>query len=139
MSQKEMFEAVERTWDAVESGDRERLRALAEELVAPDCEWTPLLSGIDGRTYRGPDGMVAFFGDWLSSFAPRYEDRAFEQVGDGVVVARCTLMIEGRESGVGIDREVALVVEFEGGLLQRGRAFDSRDEAIRAAEELLRA
>ncbi len=134
-----MFEAVDRTWDAVESGDRERLTALAKEFVHPECEWTPLLAGVDGRVYRGPGGMVEFFGEWLNSFAPRYKDRAFEQVGPEIVVAGCRLRIEGRESGVGIDREIALVVQFEDGLLRRGQAFDSGDEALRAARELLNA
>src|SRR5262249_46169066 len=88
------IEAVRKAWDAVERGDMEGLRALAAEAVHPDCEWTPLLAGVDGRTYHGPEGMVAFFSEWLDAFSPRYEDRDFEQLSDDVVLATCRLSIE---------------------------------------------
>jgi len=133
------IEAVRRTWDAVEQGDREVLRALAAEAVHPDCEWTPLLSGVDGRTYHGPDGMVEFFGEWLESFSPRYENREYELLSDDVVLASCRMWIESRETGVEMEREIAVLTQFEGGLLRRGRAYDSRREAIEAAKGLLNA
>jgi len=133
------IESVRRTWDAVERGDRERLRALAAEAVHPDCEWTPLLAGVDGRTYHGPDGMVEFFGEWLESFSPRYENREYEQLSDDVVLASCRMWIESRETGVEMEREIAVLTQFEDGLLHRGRAYDSRGEAIEAAKGLLNA
>ena len=134
------FAAVDATWDAVERNDRERLRALADELVHPECEWTPLLAGVDGRTYLGPEGMIAFFGDWLESFNPRYEDREFEEVAEDVVLASCRLSIEGRESQVGIDRDIALLAVFgDDGLLRKGRAYDTREAALQGAQELLNA
>jgi ketosteroid isomerase-like protein len=133
------IEAVRRTWDAVESGDREDLRALAAEAVHPDCEWTPLLSGVDGRTYHGPDGMVEFFEEWLGSFSPRYEDREYEQLSDDVVLASCRMWIQSRETGVEMQREIAVLTQFENDLLRRGRAYDSRAEAIEAARGLLNA
>jgi ketosteroid isomerase-like protein len=126
-------EVVGRTWDALESGDREQVRTIAAELVHPECEWTPLLSGVDGRSYRGPEGMVEFFDDWLDTFAPTYDDRQFEQIDDDTVLAVCRLSMEGRESGVGIDREIALIAEFEDGRLRRGRVYDSRAAAVEAA------
>jgi hypothetical protein len=134
------FAAVDATWDAVERNDRARLNELADQFVHPDCEWTPLLAGVDGRTYRGPEGMVAFFGDWLDSFNPRYEDRRFEEVAENIILASCRLRVEGRESQVGIDREIALVAMFDDdGLLRRGRAYDSRAAAAEGARELLHA
>jgi len=131
------IEAVKRTWDAVEQGDHEGLRAIAAEAVHPDCEWTPLLSGVDGRTYHGPDGMVAFFEEWLESFEPRYEDRSYEQLSDDVVLATCRMSIEGRGTGVAMEREIAVLTQFEDGLLRRGRAYDTRAEAMDGARELL--
>lgn len=126
-------EIIDRSWDAVQSGDREQVRAMAAELVHPKCEWTPLLSGVDGRTYHGPEGMAEFFEEWLDSFVPAYEDREFKELDDGSVLASCRLKVEGRESGVGIDREIALIAEFEDGQLRRGRVYDSRAEAMEAA------
>jgi hypothetical protein len=125
---------IDAAWDAVQSGDRDRVRAMAAERVHPECEWTPLLSGVDGRTYHGPAGMAEFFEEWLDSFVPVYEDREFTQLDDDTVLARCRLKIEGRESGVAMDREVALIAEFEGDLLRRGRVYDSRAEAMEAAD-----
>jgi ketosteroid isomerase-like protein len=133
------IEAVRRTWDAVERGDREGLRALAAEAVHPDCEWTPLLAGVDGRTYHGPDGMVEFFEEWLESFSPRYENREYEQLSDDVVLASCRMWIESRETGVEMEREIAVLTQFEDGLLRSGKAYDSRGEAIEAAKGLLNA
>ena len=126
-------EIVGRAWDALESGDREQVRAMAAELVHPECEWTPLLTGVDGRSYHGPAGMVEFFDDWLDTFAPTYDDRRFEQIDDDTVLAICRLGMQARESGVGLDREIALIAEFEDGLLRRGRVYDSRAEAMEAA------
>jgi hypothetical protein len=37
---------------------------------------------------------------------------------------------------VSIDREIALLMEWQDGLLRRGRAFDTRAAALEAAEEL---
>ena len=139
MTDSTQIEAVRRTWDAVERGDREELRALAAEAVHPDCEWTPLLAGVDGRTYHGPDGMVEFFGEWLESFSPRYENREYEQLSDDVVLASCRMWIESRETGVEMEREIAVLTQFEDGQLRRGRAYDSRREAIEAAKGLLNA
>ena len=133
------IDAVRRAWDAVEQGDRDGLRALAAEAVHPDCEWTPLLSGVDGRTYHGPDGMVEFFEEWLGSFSPRYENREYEQLSDDVVLASCRMWIESRETGVEMEREIAVLTQFEDGLLRRGRAYGSRGEAIEGARELLNA
>jgi ketosteroid isomerase-like protein len=126
-------EIINRSWDAVQTGDREQVRAMAAELVHPDCEWTPLLSGIDGRTYRGPEGMAEFFEEWLDSFVPVYQDRGFEELDGGAVLATCRLTVEGRGSGVGLDREIALIAEFEDGRLRRGRVYDSRAAAMEAA------
>jgi hypothetical protein len=120
----------------VEKGDTEGLRKLAAEAVHPECEWTPLLSGVDGRTYRGPDGMVEFFTEWLGAFSPRYEDREFEQLSDNVVLATCRMSLESRETGVAMEREVAVISQYEDGLLRRGQAYDSRAEAIEGAKEL---
>ena len=129
-------EILNRAWDTVEREDREGLRVLAAQTVHPDCEWIPLLSGVDGRTYHGPDGMVEFFTEWLDAFKPRYEDRGFEQLSDDTILGTCRLRLESRETGMSMDREIALIGRFEDGLLRQGRVYDSRSEAMDAAREL---
>jgi hypothetical protein len=124
---------VGRAWDAVQSGDREKVRAMTAEVVHPDCEWTPLLSGVDGRTYVGPEGMAEFFDEWLDSFVPAYVDRVFEPLDENTVLASCRLEIQGRETGIDMDREIALIAEYEDGLLRRCRVYDSRAAAMEAA------
>jgi hypothetical protein len=130
------IEILNRGWDAIERDDRGEFRAISRASFHPQCEWTPLLSGVDGRTYHGPDGMVDFFEEWLGSIVPRYEDRQFEELASGVILASCRVHLEGRESGASIDREMALLMEWQDGLFRRGRAFDNRAAALEAAEEL---
>ena len=130
------IEIMNRSWDAIERDDRDGFRAIIQESTHPTLEWTPLLSGVDGRTYHGPDGMVEFFEEWLESFVPRYEDRQFEELGSGVILAHCRVHLESRGSGVSMDQEIDMLMEWQDGLLRRGRAFDTRAAALEAAEEL---
>ena len=131
------IETVRRTWDTVERDDRAGLRALAAESVHPDCEWTPLLAGVDGRTYHGPDGMVAFFERMARRVRAPLRGSRVRGTSDDVILASCRLSLESRETGVEIEREIALLAQCEDGLLRRGRAFDSRAEAVEAAKGLL--
>jgi hypothetical protein len=43
--------------------------------------------------------------------------------------------VRGRESDLEWETELGVVWEFDGGLIRRGRAFDSHAAAIAAAEE----
>jgi ketosteroid isomerase-like protein len=120
--------------DAMEAGDRDVLGTLLVDTLHPDCEWAPLVIGVEGQTYRGPDGARAFFEDFLDSFEVRYEDRQLRAIGDRAVLFLCRMALRGRASGVDVVQEMGVLYEFDDGLLRRGRAYPSHAEAIAAAE-----
>jgi ketosteroid isomerase-like protein len=135
----ERVDAIRRSVDVIESGDRDRFEEVLRDVTHPEIEWTPLIgSGVEG-TYRGHEGITAFYADFLGSFAVRYEDRELRPIGDNVVLLLCRMRVEGRESGVEVDQEMGAVYEFEGGLIRRGRAYPTHTEALAAAEESVRA
>jgi ketosteroid isomerase-like protein len=129
-------DAVRRSLDLIESGDREAMRQLVAEIAHPECEWTPLIGEAVEGTYRGPDGLVSFFEDLLGSFEVRYEDRDLRAIGASGVLSLYQLRLTGRESGLEVDQEMGALFEFEDGLLRRGQAYPTHAEALRAAKAL---
>jgi ketosteroid isomerase-like protein len=103
----------------------------------PDCEWHPFLTArVEGDPgYHGHNGMRAWFEDVDEMFEETQVDlEQYRQVGDRLlVVGRMTA--RDRVSGEEVSSEVAWVVEPKGERFQRGWAYDSHDEAERAARE----
>jgi hypothetical protein len=121
---------------AIERGDREGLKRAITESWHKDCEWFPLIGGVEGDTsYRGHDGIVQFSEDLVNSFEVRYEDQDVRFVGD-TVIGLMNMHLRGRGSGVEIHTELGVVYEIEGELIRRGWAYDSHAAALAAAEEL---
>ena len=127
------IEAIRRAYDLFEAGDREALAALAEEVMHPDCEWIPYVTGVEGRTYRGREGMLEFIDDFLGAFSVTYDIEAVRPVGPRTVLVLGSMTLHGRESGVEVPQDLAVLFEFEDGLIRRGEASD-RETAIAAAE-----
>lgn len=125
--------------ETIERRDRETAKRQIGEFWHEDCEWSPLIAGVEGEsTYHGREGVLQFFEDFLGSFDVSYRDIEFEQIGDAVVWLS-TMSVRGRESGVEVDRELGVVYEFEGDLIRRGRAYESHSAALAAAKELANA
>lgn len=121
---------------AIERGDREGLRRAVAESWHEDCEWFPLITGVEGdSSYRGHDGIVQFSEDLVNAFEVRYDDQEVRLVGSAVV-GLMTMHLRGRGSGVEINTELGVVYEIEGELIRRGWAYDSHADALAAAEEL---
>jgi ketosteroid isomerase-like protein len=130
-------EVVRRSLEAIEAGDLQGFRRLADDHAHPDVEWTPLIgAGVEG-SYRGHGQIEAFFSDYLGSFEVRYLDPDLKALGDDVVVLLGGMRLTGRHSGAVVERELAAVFEFEDGSLRRGTAFATRDEALAAAHKLV--
>jgi ketosteroid isomerase-like protein len=118
--------AVERIFIALIGGEPEAVL----DLVHPQVEWTPThWSG--EQTYRGREGVRR----WLDQFggALEYLDHRVERMQSeddrGAVQAT---VFDSRE-GVMFAVRVAWSFELEEGLLRRGRAHDSWEEALSAA------
>jgi hypothetical protein len=123
-------------FDALERGDMEFVRSWFDQHAHPEVEFTSALtSEIEGRVYRGRDGMVEWARGVMDAVQITYGEREFVDVGDDVVVALVRPEIEGRGSGVAIPLEVGFVVEFDGDLARRGASHFGHAEALAAAEE----
>jgi hypothetical protein len=132
----ENVQTIAQALDAIEANDREEFARLTEASTHPDGELVPLIGvGIEG-SYRGPEGILRFFGDLLDAFEVRYLERDLRAVGDESVVLLCRLQLRGRESDIEIVQEMGTLYEFEDGLLRRGRVFRGHAETIAAAEAL---
>jgi hypothetical protein len=131
------IELIRRARSASESGDREAFGRAIEELVHPDCEWEPLIAGVEGRHYRGPEGMLAFYDDYLAAFEVRYEDTEYRPIGEDTVLELTTMRVRGRQSDVEVQRELGVVYQFDADRVRYGRAYDSHAQAIEDAEALI--
>lgn len=136
MSAAANLEAIARFHDAMEAGDREALADLVREIAHPDAEWSPLVTEVEGGAYRGREGVLSFFEDFLGAFEVRYDDRNLRALDDRAVLMLCHMELKGRGSGAGVAQEMGVLYEFEDGLLRRGYAYPSHGAALAAAKEL---
>ena len=132
-----MIEPLGRAMDALERSDVDGFMAIIEEISHPDCEWAPYVSGqVEGRTFRGFDGMRAWASDLVEAFEVHYADRDLRPVGDETVLFLSRFVYRGRGSGVEISHEVGVLWEYEDRLFRRGRSYGTHAEAQAAAEAL---
>jgi ketosteroid isomerase-like protein len=134
---EKMIAPLSRCLDSLESGDVDGFMAIIEEISDPDCEWSPFISGeVEGRTFRGIDGMREWASDLVETFEIRYTDRRLETAGDDAVLLLSRFVYRGRGSGAETNHEVGVLWEYQDGLFRRGQAWGSYDEALAAAEAL---
>jgi ketosteroid isomerase-like protein len=102
----------------------------------PDAEWHPFLTAREEGDpgYHGHNGMRAWFEDVGEMLEESHvELDHFREIGDRLVVlGRMTAMKRG--SGEQVESDVAWVIEPKGERFQRGWAYDSHEEAERAAK-----
>jgi ketosteroid isomerase-like protein len=121
---------VVRTWFAAHAqGDLERVL----ELTHPEIEVRPaLVGGLEGRVYRGRDGMREFLDDVDAVWTDfRIELRELRDAGDAVIVLGHT-WAEGRE-GIVVDDPGGWLLRMEDGMIRDFRSFNSWEEALEAA------
>ncbi len=118
--------AIERLFEAVQEGDPERVL----KLLHPQAEWTPTAWSGE-RMYRGPEAVHL----WLSQFGEELEHL------DVQIRDRVTSGERGAVRGIVFDTrgdrtfavEVSWSFELEEGLLRRGCAHGSWEEALQVA------
>jgi hypothetical protein len=118
---------IERLFVALIGGEPDEI----SPLLHPQVEWSPTVwSG--GEVYRGPEGVRR----WLDQFGPglQHFDVNVEKVQiDGDKGAVQGTVFDSRDGGMFAVR-IAWSFELEDGLLRRGRAHETWDEALRAVE-----
>jgi ketosteroid isomerase-like protein len=117
---------IERLFEAVGRNDPERVL----ELVHPRAEWSPSVWSGDPM-YRGEEGVHL----WLSQFGEELEFldiqvRDVESRGDRGAVRGIVFDTRGSQT---FAVEVSWSFEMEEGLVRRGRAHGSWEEALGAA------
>jgi ketosteroid isomerase-like protein len=102
--------------------------------IQPDYEFVPIMAALEGRVYRGRDGVY----EWLADMDSHWEyfeccPEEYHDLGDRVI-AFGHWRARGRASGVEVDGQSATWVAWvQGDRLSRWRTFTDRDEALEAA------
>jgi ketosteroid isomerase-like protein len=103
-------------------------------LLHPDVEWIPIMAALEGRVYRGHDGVRRWLDDLAEDweyFEPCLEE--FHDLGDRVLIFG-RWRARGRASGVELENQPATwLYEIKDGKAVWMRTFTDRDEALEAA------
>ena len=126
----EPFKGVDNT--AIDWDD-EAIREMTERFWSPEVELRWSRSSPDARVYRGRDGVIQAFREWLESFSEYYlEPLDFIELGDRVVVPYRQRGI-GSTSGIPVEVEVTHVAEIRDNQIARVDEYDSLEEALEGA------
>jgi ketosteroid isomerase-like protein len=130
MSQQNV-ESVREAVEAINHGDFEA----ALDRAHPDIEWQTLDAFPDAGTYRGPEGVRAFFQTWLDTFRGfRLHLERCVPVDEHRVLGVLRVSGEGAGSGVEVESPAFFqLLEFRDGQLIRARMFQTESEALEAA------
>jgi ketosteroid isomerase-like protein len=125
---RENVEVVRRALDGWNRGDVDAWL----ESVHPKVEWSSaILSQVQGETvHRGRAEMRQFWDEW-SVWDLTIEVSEIRDLGDTVVALR-HIRTRGKASGIDLERPIAYVFEFDGGLARKVRAHVDPGEALEA-------
>jgi ketosteroid isomerase-like protein len=111
----------------------EPVREMLLSVADPDIELSWSTSWAGERHYKGKDGVVQAFRDWIEPFSEyRAEALDFIEAGDRVLVPNRQCGV-GKNSGVPVEIKVTWVYELRDGLITRIDEYDTLDEASAAA------
>ena len=100
-----------------------------------EIEWIPITTLLDGRTYRGPEGVRRWVEDMRRDWAV-YEIKwkNGRDLGDGRVLTFGVWDCLGRRGGVQLTfDQAAWLIELRGGKMIRLQTFVDRAKALEAA------
>jgi ketosteroid isomerase-like protein len=107
------------------------------DFAHPDLEFrSGIGSQLDGRIYRGREGIADWFTEMSSMSELRYENRVYKPIGEEIVLFLGKSRLKGKGSGAEVASDVGVVYEFDDGLVRRVTSFMSHAEATALAEEL---
>jgi ketosteroid isomerase-like protein len=125
-------DSVVRSFEGWNDGDVDRW----VEAAHPDIEWISEISRqVEGSAtvYRGVDGLRRYWDEWHELWNATIDLTDTHDLGD-VVIAVGSLRTQGMASGVGLERPIAFVFEFDAdGRARRARAYFDVDEAFAEA------
>jgi ketosteroid isomerase-like protein len=123
------FELVRKAWAATSGRDI----TPALEFYSEDIEVVPFGAALQGRSYRGHDGVLDW---WQNEIVPSWESfqvipHEFQRVGDRLLVFGRWLA-RGRASGVELEIPATWIVEIRAGKIAGWQTFTERGEALDA-------
>jgi ketosteroid isomerase-like protein len=127
----ESVELVSRAFSAFNRRDEVELLSLCH----PDIEWIPMRPSVQGRVYRGHDGVREALADVATEFEElRNDPRRWLDLGERVVIAG-RLVAKERRGGLRIDIPGAWLCELREDKVAYLRAFPDEEAAVSAARE----
>jgi ketosteroid isomerase-like protein len=127
----ESVDLVSRAFGAFNRRDEAELLNLCH----PDIEWIPMRPSLQGRVYRGHDGVREALADVGTEFEEvRNDPRRWLEVGERIVVAG-RIVAKERLGGLRIDIPGAWLCEVREGKVAYVRAFPDEEAALSAAQE----
>ena len=129
------MEIVRRLYAANRSGPAAETIDVALELGDPEGEFQSRLGAVEGRSYRGREGVHAYYADMAAAFREwRNEVENIVEVRPGVVVADSRFHGVGRESGMEVELRSGIVFSVsDEGKITGFTSFPTRAEAMAAA------
>jgi ketosteroid isomerase-like protein len=104
----------------------------------PDVEWVPIMAVLEGRVYRGHQGIRRWFEDLRRDwevFTPVPEE--IRILGDGNFLVLGHWSARARGSGIELDDQpAAWLLHRKDGRTDRLQTFTDQGEALKAAERL---
>jgi ketosteroid isomerase-like protein len=89
---------------------------------------------MEGRTYRGYEGLRRYFADMSDAWAEFHREiEEIRDAGSDQVVVFFRLLGTARASGVPVDERVTTIFRLREGRLRRMVVYRDRDEALEAA------
>ncbi len=103
------------------------------EHMQPDAELHPLRAQLEGKAYRGHEGLREMLADFDQDWEyVRMEPEEYRDADDEVVVLG-RLHGRGRASGVELDVPMGFVWTLRDGKVVRAKTFSEQADALRAA------
>ncbi len=134
------IEIVRGLWDSIKAvdgatvdWDSEPIRDLFEAPFAPDVELRWAAGGPDLTVYRGSEGVIRAFKEWVEPFTEYYAE-ALDYIAhkDRVIVPTRQRGI-GKTSGAPVEIEVTHNYYFRDGRINRVDEYETVEAALRAA------
>ena len=124
------MDIVKQLYEALVAGDWDR----AKEVALPDVEFHGTVGGLEeGRFARGLDQFRHLDEEDLEAWEERrLEAEDFIDAGDCVVILQREYR-RGKGSGVGVEAEIAILVDVRDGRVSRIQGYMDRAAAIEAA------
>ncbi len=130
---EENVEIVRRAIEANRSGPPAETVEKLAELAHPDLDFVSRLTAVEGGSYRGIDGVRAYFKD-LAAALQQWHNELLEviEIGPDSVFTESVFRAIGR-SGVEVELRSDILWTLLGGKIIRTHSYPSREEALEAA------